>query len=78
MNSPSEFKWGRANCLIGSVMCAPKWQLNPFKLSKELVFKRIGKNGLKRTHYLVVKKELRNKKYIHDFISNFEEDYLEG
>jgi len=39
------------------VMCAPKWQLNPFKLSNELVFKRIGKNGLKRTHYLVVKKK---------------------
>ena len=59
------------------IMCAPKWQLAPFKLSKELLFKRIGKNGLKRKHYLVVKKEQRNKKYIHDFISNFEEDFLE-
>ncbi|KAA1242455.1 LysR family transcriptional regulator [Aquimarina sp. RZ0] len=59
------------------IMCAPKWQLNSFKLSKELVFKRIGKNGLKRKHYLVVKKKYRNKKYIHDFISNFEEDFLE-
>ncbi len=59
------------------VMCAPKWQLAPFKLSKELMFKRIGKNGLKRTHYLVVKKEHRNKKHIHDFISSFEEDFLE-
>jgi LysR family transcriptional regulator for metE and metH len=59
------------------IMCAPKWQLSPFKLSKELVFKRIGKNGLKRKHYLVVKKKHRNKKYIHDFISSFEEDFLE-
>ncbi len=59
------------------IMCAPKWQLSSFKLSKELIFKRIGKNGLKRKHYLVVKKEQRNKKYIHDFISNFEEDFLE-
>ncbi|WP_282042633.1 LysR family transcriptional regulator [Winogradskyella flava] len=59
------------------VMCAPKWQLAPFKLSKDLLFKRIGKNGLKRKHYLVVKKEQRHKKYIHDFISNFEEDFLE-
>ncbi len=59
------------------IMCAPKWQLNPFKLSKELMFKPIGKNGLKRDHYLVVKKEHRNKKYIHDFISSFEEDFLE-
>jgi len=59
------------------IMCAPKWQLRPFKLSKELIFKRIGKNGLKRTHYLVVKKEQSNKKYIHDFISSFEEDFLD-
>jgi LysR family transcriptional regulator for metE and metH len=59
------------------VMCAPEWQLSHFKLSKELTLKRIGKNGLKRTHYLVVKKEHLNKKYIHDFISNFEEDFLE-
>ncbi|WP_298896441.1 LysR family transcriptional regulator [uncultured Psychroserpens sp.] len=59
------------------VMCAPKWQLSSFKLSKELVFKRIGKHGLKRTHYLVVKKENQNKKYIHDFISSFQEDFLE-
>ncbi len=59
------------------VMCAPKWQLAPFKMAKELVFKRIGKSGLKRTHYLVVKKEHRTKKYIHDFITNFKEDFLE-
>ena len=59
------------------IMCAPKWQLAPFKLSKELMFKRISKNGLRRTHYLVVRKEQRNKKYISDFISSFEEDFLE-
>ena len=59
------------------IMCAPKWQLNSFKLSDDIVFKRISKNGLKRNHYLVLKKEHRNKKYIHDFISNFEEDFLE-
>ncbi|WP_109300999.1 LysR family transcriptional regulator [Aquimarina sp. AU474] len=59
------------------IMCAPKWQLTPFKLSKELLFKRIGKNGLQRKHYLVVKKKHRNKKYIHDFISSFEEYFLE-
>ncbi len=58
------------------IMCAPKWQLELFKLTKHIVFKRIGKNGLKRKHYLVVKKTNRNKKYIHDFISNFTEDYL--
>ena len=57
------------------IMCVPKWQLDSFKISKELMFKRIGKNGLKRKHYLVVKKVQRNKKYINDFISSFEEDF---
>ncbi|HMB99426.1 MAG TPA: LysR family transcriptional regulator [Flavobacteriaceae bacterium] len=58
------------------VMCAPKWQLKSFKLSEDLVFKRISKNGLKREHHLVVKKIDRNKKYIHDFISSFEDEFL--
>ena len=59
------------------IMCAPKWQLKPFKIHKDLVFKRISKNGLKRNHYLIVKKVNRNKKYIHDFISSFEDEFLE-
>lgn len=66
--------------MIGSnmgVMCAPKWQLKTFRLSDDLTFKRIDKNGLRRTHYLVVKKEQRNKKYIADFISSFEEHFSE-
>ncbi|CAL2080533.1 LysR family transcriptional regulator for metE and metH [Tenacibaculum sp. 190524A02b] len=58
------------------IMCAPKWQLAPFKLSEDLVFKRIGKNGLKRNHYLVVKTTNKNKNYIHDFITSFQEDFL--
>ncbi len=57
------------------VMCLPKWTLKSFKISEDLVFKRIGKNGLKRTHYLVVKQEHRNKKHINDFVSNFIEDF---
>ena len=57
------------------IMCVPKWQLHSFKISKELIFKPIGKNGLKRQHYLVVKKVQQKKKYINDFISSFEEDF---
>ena len=57
------------------IMCMPKWALKSFKLSDDLVFKRIGKNGLKRTHYLVFRKADKVKKYINDFISNFEEDF---
>lgn len=58
------------------VMCVPKWQLKSFHLHEDVVFKQIGKNGLKRTHYLVVKEEVRNREYIHDFISNFKEEFL--
>ena len=57
------------------IMCLPKWSLGPLKLSEELVFKKIGKYGLKRTHYLVVKEAKKNKEYIANFISNFEEDF---
>lgn len=58
------------------IMCLPKWTLNSFKLPEELLFKRIGKYGLKRTHYLVVKEEHRNKKHFDAFISNFEEEFV--
>lgn len=59
------------------IMCAPKWQLQPFRLDKDLMFKRISKNGLKRKHYLVVKTANRNKRHIYDFIASFEEHFLE-
>lgn len=58
------------------IMCLPKWTLNSFKLPENLVFKRIGKYGLKRTHYLVVKEENRNKKHFEAFISNFLEEFV--
>ncbi|AWM14095.1 LysR family transcriptional regulator [Flavobacterium sediminis] len=57
------------------IMCMPKWALKSFKLSDNLAFKRIGRNGLKRTHYLVFRKADRDKKYINDFIANFEDDF---
>jgi len=57
------------------VMCMPKWALKSFKIPKDLIFKKIGKNGLKRSHYLVVRSDDKTKKYINDFISNFEEEF---
>ncbi|VAX36999.1 Transcriptional activator MetR [hydrothermal vent metagenome] len=57
------------------IMCMPKWALKSFKMSDDLIFKKIGKYGLKRTHYLVVREVDKNKKYISDFISNFKEDF---
>ncbi|MCX2743750.1 LysR family transcriptional regulator [Mangrovivirga sp. M17] len=57
------------------VMCMPNWALNSFKLSDDIEFKRISRNGLKRTHYLVYRKSDKDKKYIKDFISNFEDDF---
>lgn len=57
------------------VMCMPKWNLKPFEVSEEIQFKPIGKHGLKRTHYLVVRQSDRGKKYINDFLVNFEERF---
>lgn len=57
------------------VLCAPKWQLNSLKLDENLRFMRIGVNGVKRTHYLMVKKTALQKKYIDSFISTFEEEF---
>lgn len=58
------------------VMCLPKWALSAFKLSDELVYKKISKNGMKRRQYLVYRTEDKAKKYIHDFIENFKETFL--
>ncbi len=58
------------------IMCMPKWALKSFKMSDDLIFKKIGKHGLKRTHYLVVKKTDVYKKYISDFILDFKEYFL--
>ncbi|WP_228446848.1 LysR family transcriptional regulator [Chryseobacterium sp. 3008163] len=57
------------------IMCMPKWALKSFKLPHEVILKRIGKTGLKRNHYLVVRKSDKNKKYIKDFLLNFEEHF---
>lgn len=55
------------------ITCMPKWALRSFRLSEELKFKKIGSNGLKRKHYLVVRKSDIGKKYVNDFLSNFKE-----
>lgn len=57
------------------ILCIPKWALRSFKLSDELAFKKIGRNGLRRTHYLVIRKADKNKKYINDFLLSFEEHF---
>ena len=59
------------------MMCMPKWATKPFKLSEDLVLKKLGRNGLKRTHYLVSRAEDQQKSYITDFIANFEEEFSE-
>ncbi|WP_419868969.1 LysR family transcriptional regulator [Chryseobacterium sp. CT-SW4] len=64
--------------MIGANMgitCMPEWALKSFKLSDELRFKKIGKDGFIRKHYMVVRKSDMNKKYIKDFVSYFEEEY---
>lgn len=55
------------------ITCMPKWALKAFRISDELKFKKIGSDGLKRKHYLVVRKSDIGKKYINDFLLNFKE-----
>ncbi len=57
------------------IMCMPKWALKSFNLSEHLIFKKIGKQRLLRTHYLVFRKTDISKKYIKDFITNFEDNF---
>ncbi len=57
------------------IMCMPKWALKSFKLPDDLIFKQIGRSGLKRKHYLVFRKSDKSKKYVNDFISNFKDDF---
>ncbi|WP_442266899.1 LysR family transcriptional regulator [Tenacibaculum sp. ZS6-P6] len=57
------------------LICVPIWAVNSFKVSEELTFKKLGSNGVKRTHYIVFRKEDKLKKYINDFISNFEDHF---
>ena len=57
------------------IICMPKWALKSFTLSENLIFKKIGRNGLKRVHHLVFRKSDITKKYINDFISNFEDNF---
>ncbi len=57
------------------IMCMPKWALKSFNLPKNLVFKHVGKHGLKRSHYLVFRKADTSKKYINDFVMNFEDRF---
>jgi LysR family transcriptional regulator for metE and metH len=58
------------------MMCLPKWALKYFNIPKDLVFKRIGKKGLKRVHYLVLRKKDADKKYLKDFMQNIEEEFV--
>jgi len=66
-------QWIEANM---GVTCVPPWTLKSFDLSEELIFKRIGKHGLKRSHYLVMREEDRNQEYFVNFTSNFFEDFI--
>ena len=58
------------------ITCLPKWALKSFRVPDDLVFKRIGNRGLKRTHYLVLRKNDLDKKYLKDFIQNMEEEFV--
>lgn len=55
------------------ITCMPKWMLKPFGHQKDLILKPIGKNGLNRSLYLVMRNEDCSKNHYDDFVNNFEE-----
>jgi LysR family transcriptional regulator for metE and metH len=59
------------------VMCIPEWSLSAFKLSDQIIFKKVGQYGLKITHYLVCRSDDQSKRYVSDFISNFREEFMD-
>ena len=59
------------------MMCVPEWTLDSYKLPEQVLFKKIGPHGLKRTQYLIYRTEDISKKYISDFIANLQEDFQE-
>ena len=59
------------------VICLPVEVMNSFRLSDNIVLKRIGQNGLKRRHHLIYRKEDHVKQYIQDFIENIQEKFGE-
>jgi len=58
-----------------AIACMPIWTLTAFQNKKELVYKRISKNGLKRGHYISFRSEDQHKKYFVDFVTNFKEEF---
>lgn len=59
------------------ITCVPKWLLDSFILSKDIILQPISKNRLIRTQYLVYREEDVSKKYICDFVSNFREEFMD-
>lgn len=57
------------------ITCLPQWALKSFKVSRDLRSKKIGREGLKRRHYLLIRKEDAQKRYISDFIGYFQESF---
>ncbi|HAA13898.1 MAG TPA: LysR family transcriptional regulator [Cytophagales bacterium] len=56
------------------IACYSKWALKLFKLPETLKFVRLGKQGLRRKHFLAIRAEDQDKQYIRDFIDNIKED----
>ena len=58
------------------IACYPKWALQSFRSMTSLKYKRLGKYGLKRQHYLAIRSEDAAKQYIQDFVVSIQEEEL--
>jgi LysR family transcriptional regulator for metE and metH len=59
------------------ITCLPLWSLKPFIAAKELKMVKVGKKGLFKTHYAVIRSIDQSKKYIIDFMENLKEELVQ-
>ena len=57
------------------VTCIPKWTLRSIQIPDSLVFKKIGKQGLRRKHFVVYREEDQGKDYFEEFFENLLEEF---
>lgn len=57
------------------IFCVPEWLLKPFNLPPNIIPKKISKDGLVRSNYLVCRVEDRSHSYIQAFVNALEENF---
>ena len=57
------------------IACLPEWILKTIHIPDEIKIKKITANGLKRQHYIAIRKDDRLRKHIDDFVNNLIDEF---